>query len=584
MLPNLSSLWILLLLHTCGRAYRFDMLNKPRDGDVRLFGSKSTSEGRVEIYYDGNWGTVCDDNFDMADAAVVCRQLHFPRAKSVVTGKDYGEAPGPIWLDDINCKGSESHLVYCGFKAWGETDCTHKEDVGVICETGSTDDSTHSLDNSIGLSDILGQIFDSGNGCDFLILLQSPTADKQKDGTPKMAETRICAHKIILSPFPNFSASTDISNITVNISSSCQPYFTSFIRYLYTRKMDVTFSSALCLHQMASNFGVTQLMVDIGRLFSKILPEDTSFFTQMSLYNYAVDSNDLILEENCVQYMAWNYQNLTGSPAWTSVSAGLLRALLTRSDLVVPDEYFVLQSVEEWFKKKGNYTNLETQANLLSLIRFPLIPAEKLFEHKSVSSLYKSHKNIFCDKMVEAFQFNVLLVSNLTVNPMLNNENDYQPRIYTAKPWSFAVYPSNISPSNHQIRYYGRNFRYATASPYQPSEFITPVHYSLLFKDKRISWQARVLKTKRDCSNYGLRCESLPVARLSNQNSYNPQENILFHNRLLVICQGKFVCQVQDFKSNLASIALNGTQVPAYPCPDEQYTYQFVVRPQYTQP
>uniref|UniRef100_A0A669CWU0 SRCR domain-containing protein n=1 Tax=Oreochromis niloticus TaxID=8128 RepID=A0A669CWU0_ORENI len=543
--------------------------HEPREGDVRLFGSKNVSEGRVEIYHDGKWGTVCDDNWDMADARVLCRQLNFPGARSIVTGKDYGQgAPGPIWLDDVNCKGTETHLFTCEFKGWGETDCTHK-----VCSINvDINDSTHSLDHSIGLSDFLGQIFDDGNDCDFLIIVQSPTGNKQEDGTPEIRQKTICAHKMILSQIPFFNASVGISTITVNLSLTCQPHFTSFIRYIYTRKMDVTLSSALCLHQMASNFGLKQLMEDIGRLFSKILPEDSTFHNQVSFYKYAVETKDLVLEENCVQYMAWNYQNLTRSPAWSGLSVGLLRALLTRSDLVAPDEYFVLQSVERWISEKGNSTDLETQADLLGRIRFPMIPAEKLYVIESSSPLYSTHKTMYRDNMLKAFQFNVLLFSNLTKQKFGKENINYQPRIYTAEPWSIILELS-IRTSSSQTHSRPNDKR-------QSKSFSTPVHNSLIFKDTVKRWQANILMNRQECSNHGVRCESFPVAKLTPQ-SYISKSDIFFRNRVLLVCQGQYVCQIQDFKSNMASISANATQVLPYPCPDDQFTYQIVVTPEY---
>ena len=95
----------------------------------------SYNEGRVEVYYNGAWGTVCDDSWDIREARAVCRQLGFPDAVAAYQGSSVQDGSGQIWLDDLDCKGYESSLSSCTHRGWGSHNCGHGEDAGVRCST-----------------------------------------------------------------------------------------------------------------------------------------------------------------------------------------------------------------------------------------------------------------------------------------------------------------------------------------------------------------------------------------------------------------------------------------------------------------
>ena len=88
--------------------------------------------GRLEIRHNGEWGTVCNKNFNNAAATVVCRQLGYTGAYRVQSFRS-GPGGGIIWLENVQCNGNEASILECSYDGWGGTSCSHDDDVGVTC-------------------------------------------------------------------------------------------------------------------------------------------------------------------------------------------------------------------------------------------------------------------------------------------------------------------------------------------------------------------------------------------------------------------------------------------------------------------
>ncbi|XP_076146832.1 galectin-3-binding protein A-like [Alosa pseudoharengus] len=523
-----------------------------KEGDARLVGGKSPSEGRVEVFHAGSWGTVCDDDWGTEEAQVVCRQLGFRGAISAEPGAKFGQGSGKIWLDDLGCKGSESSLSICAFKGWGVTDCSHSEDASVVCDVDPAFNITKSypLDHSIELTDQLGELFDSGKGCDFTLTFSYTPEDSLEvetvtDPANNTKET-ICVHRLVLSLFPKFVLIN--SSYEMEISSNCLPYIREFTRYLYTRTVTVTVSSMQCLHQLASDFGAVRLLEDIGRLFVPLLPEDTSFRTQVALFKYAGRSGDGLLRDNVLRYLGWNMEPLVASAQWKSLPEELLKGLLVRTDLVLPDEAWLLAALEAWVLEQGEAVTPEQQAALLGHLRFPMMTPEQLYEVPFTARLYSGHKELFSAGILQGFQFHALSFSVLTGH-VEGQSKEFQSRIYTADPWSVSINVTDFP------LYYSSQIEKILK---------TPVPITSTFSSRYLQWRAILSKSDQSFSGH-LQME-IYLGEYASQ--------FQFSNRLVLSCKGRYAFHVQEFKNNEAKISdtIHNT------CPDD-LTYQFVVRP-----
>ena len=112
----------------------------PDPGTIRLVNGNTPHEGRLEIFSNNAWGTVCDDSFDIVDAFVVCSQLGFGIPEQIFYLAHFGTGTGAIVMDDLGCLGDELMITDCDHVG-GEKqthNCQHAEDVGVRCHYDPT--------------------------------------------------------------------------------------------------------------------------------------------------------------------------------------------------------------------------------------------------------------------------------------------------------------------------------------------------------------------------------------------------------------------------------------------------------------
>ena len=102
---------------------------------IRLVDGSVARKGRVELRNGcySEWGTVCDDKWDIVDAQTACHQLGYSTTGvTAYSSAAFGRGTGDILLGDLKCNGKESSLFECPHDT-NTVDCNHYDDAGVSC-------------------------------------------------------------------------------------------------------------------------------------------------------------------------------------------------------------------------------------------------------------------------------------------------------------------------------------------------------------------------------------------------------------------------------------------------------------------
>ena len=90
----------------------------------------------MEVYHNGEWGTVCGNGWDLNDAQVVCNELGFGNVINVTVGAFNKEGSGKVWLDYLRCVGTEGTIKNCSHSEFIIHYCAYYKDAGVKCSSG----------------------------------------------------------------------------------------------------------------------------------------------------------------------------------------------------------------------------------------------------------------------------------------------------------------------------------------------------------------------------------------------------------------------------------------------------------------
>ncbi|CAH1776486.1 unnamed protein product [Owenia fusiformis] len=260
------------------------------------------------------------------------------------------------------------------------------------------------------------------------------------DVTLKIADQRYYAHKFVLAKSSDvfrtmlyerpWAQSLDDDEVELNESIECQSVFDKFLRYLYTAEVSINSQTCVGILCLADKYNVGSLK-ELCQAYMVENTKSPKIKNALLWYSWGKALHLEPLIERCSETIAWNAHEIITSPHWLNMDLDFVADMLQKSELVVPNEWVVLEATTRWLLHESHVGNLlENSENLLPYVRLPQMSIAQLYrlenselsEHLESSSLIK-------DLLGKAFRFRALCPSQHALGVSFN-EPFYQPRDY----------------------------------------------------------------------------------------------------------------------------------------------------------
>ncbi|XP_061170226.1 BTB/POZ domain-containing protein 17-like isoform X2 [Saccostrea echinata] len=256
----------------------------------------------------------------------------------------------------------------------------------------------------------------------------------------KVGESIFFAHKFVLAKssdvfrtmlYESRWSQENMKEIELSETKECQPVFEKFLKFLYTAEVAVTVETAVGILCLADKYNVTSLK----RLCTNYMVEyarspEIKNAVQWYPWSKALGLTDLI--DQCAKTIAWNSDNLLKLEEWKSMDFDFVYDMLKNSELVIPNEYVLFNSLLTWLNHEANLPQLkENAAKLLPLIRFPQMMVSQLYEiENSAISEKEECKALILALVGKAYRFRSLCPTQVELNISFSDPF-YMPRNYT---------------------------------------------------------------------------------------------------------------------------------------------------------